>query len=342
MAFPFLFEENFETGTLGAFNTETDTESRLDFPHYSDLAKIPAGSAPYRGAYCMRVNLANDGSPADALVQETDGFDTAAAGVIHVKFCFYVSPDITMANTDEFAIFQMWSATNTVEGGAYINFTTANGLRLGIGETSATVLKPLTTGEWHQLEMIFDVDNAGANDGTIDAWLDGSAYTQVATLDQGAITSAVLGVMSQDAGTTRGFILYDQVYADDARLGPFAQRWPRQLVLTKSGHVFVGAGIVEDVSLLSGAATDNVLRLYDTDIGSTTDVESFVTELKNTSNGQLVNPEDKCLRFNRGCYVSMTGTNPRAVVKILRAPGYFSEGTIRGLGQQRRAHPLGL
>lgn len=339
MAFAYLFEENFELGTIGAFNTETDTESRLDIAHYSTLSRIPGLDAPYRGAYCMRVNLANDGTPADALLQETDGFDAAADGTVYVRFALYISPDIVMATTDEFAVFQIWSSTNTVEGGFYLNFTTAAGLRLGIGETSGSVFKPISTGAWHILEMVYNVDNAGNNDGTIDAWLDGSSYTQVASLDQGAITSAVFGAIGQDAGTTRGYILFDEIVADDTRIGPIIERFPTEMTFTLSGHAFVGPGEVCNASLLSGAGTDCVVRIYDTDTAYVTDAQAFKVELKNTANNELVDPAGMPVRVKRGCYVQLTaGTTPRASVQFCALNQ--SPGTIRNWGQKRLPHPI--
>ena len=85
MAFPWLSECNFEDGTKGHFDTETDTETRLDFPHYSELARTPGMGMPWRGAYCARVNLANDGTPANALLQETGSWDTSAGGTIFFR-----------------------------------------------------------------------------------------------------------------------------------------------------------------------------------------------------------------------------------------------------------------
>ena len=38
MAFPLDFFENFEAGTKGNFDSETDTGNRLDFPHAHDIA----------------------------------------------------------------------------------------------------------------------------------------------------------------------------------------------------------------------------------------------------------------------------------------------------------------
>lgn len=338
MAFPYLSEATFDDGTKGHFDVETDTESRLDFPHYSTLASAANQTVPYRGAYCMRVTLANDGSPADAYVQETGSWDLAATNSIFFRLVFWVSPNITMADADEFAILQLWSGATTVEGGAYINYTTANGLRLGIGETTASQFKPLTTGVWHTLEMKFVIDAGGGNDGTIDAWLDNGSYTQVGSLDQGAITSGVVGVLAQDAGTTAGTILFDSIVADDARIYPLTDRFPQTRLITSSEHVFVGPGEIE-IQLMAGAGTDNVLTVYDTDLGVTLDATNVLCELKNTANSELVE-SDFPVRVTRGCYVTLSGTNPRALAKIKWANSY-SEGAMRQQGLRRTPHRFG-
>lgn len=340
MGFPFLSEAGFEAGTLGHFDAEVDTENRLDFPHYSDLARIPGAGAPWRGAYCMRVALENDGTPADAYVQETGAWDLSASGTLFVRLMFRLRPDTVMANADEFAIFQLWSGASTVEAGAYINYTTANGFRLGIGEATATSFAPLTLGAWHCLELKFVIDSGVGNDGTIDAWLDGGALAQVTGLDQGAITSGVVGVLSQDAGTTRGAILFDDIVADDARIFPPVERFPQQVLLTASGHVFVGPGEIEKIDLLSGGATDNVLQVYDTDRAYTSDASNVTAELKNVANNERVALWDTPIRVHRGAYVSLAGTNPRALVKIGWANSY-SEGAMRQQGLARAVNAFG-
>lgn len=340
MAFPFVSENGFEDGTKGHFDVETDTESRLDFPHYTTLAGTPGKGLPWRGAYCMRVELANDGSPADAYVQETGSWDLAATNSLFFRLMFTVSPDIAMANADEFGILQLWSAATTVEGGAYINFTTANGLRLGIGETAATSFKPLTTGVWHCLELKFVIDAGGGNDGTIDAWLDGAAFTQVTGLDQGAITSGVVGVLSQDVGTTRGWVLFDDIIADDARIFPPVSRFPQTQLLTLSSHLFVGPGEIEKIDLLSGASTDNVVSIWDTDRAYTSDASNLQLELKNVANSERVALSDWPVRVQRGAYVVLSGTNPRALARIKMAITQ-SDGAMRAYAVNRTQNPLG-
>ena len=342
MAFPYLSEASFGDGTTGHFDTDTDTESRSQVYHYTQLASIPGLPAPYRGAYCYGVNLANDGSPADAYLQETGSWDTAAAGTIFFRLMFWISPTITMANNDEFAIFQLWSGASTVEGGAYINYTTANGLRLGIGETSASEFVALSTGVWHCLELKFLVDSGVGNDGTLDGWLDGAALTQVTALDQGAITSGVMGVIGQDAGTTAGYVLFDNIIADDARIFPPVRRFTQDIMLTQSNHVFVGPGRLENASLLSGAGTDCVLSVYDTDVAYTSSASSAKLELKNTANNETVDPAGVPVDFQRGCYVTLSGTNPRAIVKFSHTPAYGSDGAIRSFALRRKPAPMGV
>lgn len=336
MSFPYTTIENFESGTLGHFDAESDAGARLDYPHYTELARFPPThtAMPWQGAYCLRVDLGK--ATNDAYVQETDSWDmTAGTNNINLRVRFWVSPDLVMANTDEFAIVQFWSSTNTVEAGVYLNYTTANGYRLGLGDTSGSSFLSLTLGEWHTLEVFYDP--AGGAGGTLDGWLDKGAFTQVTGLTDADLTSGVVGVLGQDAGTTKGILLINDVTAhlgtDGAkatnRIGGVFDRFPEQLLLDKSGHAFVGHGILDNVSLLSGGDTDNVLTIYDTDHGDTTyGPEKLI--LKNlAANETPVDPAGVPINLTRGCYVQLAGTNPRALLSVRRAVGYTSEGSIR-------------
>lgn len=338
MAFPFTFEENFELGTKGAFNSESDSANRLDVAHYADLAAVPGLAAPYRGAYCMRVNLAT--STTDCYLQEDEGFDASAAATVWVRFMLWVSPTITMADADEFAILVLQSAGPVSEGVIVVNYTTANGLRLGVGETTGSQFLPLTTGVWHTVELKYLVDSGAGNDGTLNLYLDGSAATQVASLDQGAITQARLGVIGQDAGTTKGVLLFDQVITDDAQVYPPATRWPRDVLLTKSAHVFVGQGELANVTLLSGASTDNVVRVFDTDNADVNDAGDARYIGNNVTASEQIDPAGMPVMLNRGCYVELAGTNPRAMVSICRANGYGSDGAVRLVGRDRKTRRI--
>ena len=340
MAFEFIVETGFEDGTLDTFSSETDTTSKLDFPHYSELAAIPGLPGPYRGAFCMRVDLAV--GTTNAFVTDITNWDSLTAGVRrHTSFKLFVSSDITMANNDEFAILQLIETGAAIEVGIFINFTTANGLRIGIGETGATQFLPLTTNVWHHVNLNTLIDDGGGNNGTIDLSLDGGAATQVAgVLDQNAITSGRIGVVDQDASTTAGVLLFDEFIIDDGEIFPTTFRFPVTQLLTVSGHAFVGPGRIEDISLMAGGATNNVLSIFDTDRGNTNDASKIVAELKGvTTNSELVRFHDGDIQVQRGCFVSMTGTNPRALIKIKYAPAYGSDGAIRTAGRNWKPTP---
>lgn len=347
MAFPLLMEEGFELGTDGAFDAESDTDSKLTFSHYAALARTPGLPMPYRGAYCMTIDLSV--GTAAAYVQETGALDSAlgADGTAYIRFYHYfgapnragnVRQDPVMANNDIFGIFQAWSSTNTVEATFGIEYTTANGFRYFINETAAASgasYAALPLHQWNLIELFLTIDDGVGNDGTIDAWVNGSALTQITGLDQGAITSVVLGAMNLDAGTTRGYMAFDEFAADDTRLYGYAERFPQTIMMRTSGHAFVGPGTIDNISLLSGAGTDNVIEVYDTDEAELNDATRVPVELKNTANNELVDPAGMPIRVQRGAYVNFTGTNPRTIVKICNAPLYGAEGAMRRYAQLR-------
>jgi hypothetical protein len=333
MAFPFISEANFELGTLGHFDAESDTDGKLDFPSFAELARFNGLPAPYRGACCMRADLA--GGSNDAYVQETAAWDmTAGTNDIYLRFMLWIDPLISMANTDEFGILQFWSGTNTVEGEISLNYTTANGLRLGMGETGATVFHPIMTNRWNAIEVFFDPAGGGA--GTIDAWLNGDSLTQVGSLTHANITSGVLGVLdfSGASGTTGGILLFDDVIADDARIYPPTLRFPEQFILTAAGHAFVGPGRIGRLELLSGNGTDNVVTVYDTDSGTVTDATNVKAEIRNVTAYETV-PLEGPIDVQRGAYINLAGTDPRCRVTIERAVAYGSDGAIRTYGARR-------
>ena len=330
MAFPWAFEENFEDGTLGNFNSETDTGSRLDFPHYATTAiQRPYFLLPWSGAYCMRVNLGT--STADAYVQENDGWDvTVDSETLFTRFMLYVTDDVTMANNNEFAIWQLASTGPAVECGVYINYTTANGLRLGIGEGSASQFADLSTGVWHTVEVKFVPGSS--SDSTLDAWLDGTALTQVGSFTSATTVEGYLGVVGQDAGTTAGTLLFDAVVSDDARVFPPVEQRPKTAVLTKSGHAFVGRGCINQVSLISTGTLDGVLEIYDTDNAYTSDESNLKCSIRNADTSDQISTD---IELRRGCYVSLSGTGSRAIIEIARCPTYYSLDLMRAHARTR-------
>lgn len=345
MAFPWVSEENFELGTRGHFDATTNGNSKLDFPGYYELARTPGLAMPWSGAYCLRCDLGLGTS--DAFIQETGDWDmTTGSAELFLRFMLWLDPNLTMADTNEFAIMQYWSSTNTVETGVYINFTTANGLRIGIGEASASSFLPISTGVWHSVETFFNP--AGSSAGAIDMWLDNTAATQVGSISNATITSGIVGTVGIDAGTTAGVILFDQIIADDARIFAPEHRFAETVFMTKSGHIFGGPGVIDNVTLLSSATADNVLSIYDTDLGNSDDYSNRVVVLRNTgtTGGEIVDPAGMPVEVRHGAYLALSGTasaeGPQAIVKIKRVVAYGSDGAIRNYGLRRKEEARGV
>lgn len=344
MAFPYIFESNFEVGTAGEWDSETDTGSQLDFPHYSELSRFPwSTAAPFRGAYCMRATLS--GGTADAFVLEGD-MDIAADTSRSIRFMMWVSPSFTGTADDTINILEMQSSGNTPEITFGMRVVAAtNAINFGIGETAPTSWgsQDIERGKWYTIEIEAHLDDGGSNDGTIDLYVtpeDAPAATevhatQVASLDQAAVIQGVLGVQDHLA-TTTGVILFDQLVMDDARVYPITDRFDETLLLTKNGHAFVGRGEVDNISLLSGAGTDCVVTVYDTDKADTNDATNFRLELKNTANNEIVDPAGTPVEITRGAYVTLSGTNPRALVKLRNVDAYGSPSAIRRQGRPYR------
>ena len=338
MAFPYDHQVNFEGGTRGSFDGETDTDSKLDFAHYSNLARTPGHGAPFSGAYCMRVDLSL--GTADAYVNEDATWDFALNSSVSFRFYLYVD-NMTMANADEFIIFALRSAS-AYEMVMAINFTTANGLRLGVGNETAAEFLPLTQGKWHLIDFSLEID-AGGNDGSITWRLDGVAGTAVASLDQLATTTGRVGAMDIDSGTTSGVLLFDDIVTDSARIfGILPQdRFSTDVVMVADGHAFVGPGCIDNATLLAAETADCGLRLWDTDRANTDGIENEKLLLRNTgtTGGEIVDPAGVPIEFKRGCYVSLTGTadalGPWARLKIGRAIAFGSDGAIRSHGLRR-------
>jgi len=333
MAFPYLFHENFEGGTIGDFNTETDTGARLAVTHYSELARLGNCAMPWRGAYAVRVDLAK--SVDDAFLQENDGFDTALDGSIEVKFKMWVSPDITMANNDEFVIFALQSTGPVSEVVIVINYTTANGLRIGVGATSGVNFLQLQTGQWLDVELSVTIDDGASNDGTAILRVNGVAATTLSGQDQAAIIQASFGVIGQDAGTTAGTILFDHIMADDTRIYPTHndQRWDyNQVVLADNQHLFVGRGCLENIQLVT-AGTDNVLQCWDTDTGNTNDLNRLKVELKTSTATEIVDPAGMPVKFTRGCYVVITGTTAAKAIARIGFVAAWGEANVRRMSR---------
>lgn len=273
---------------------------------------------------------------ADAYVQENEGFDVAASTAASARFYFFASTNLTMADTNTFDILQWQSGAGTTEFS--VNILDTSGVKsLRAGDTGGAVFRssPLTLGVWHCIELSINT-GSGAN-GTADFYLDGNQIgAQITTIASAALTQARLGSIGIDAGTTAGRLLFDEVIVDNARVFPFRQRYPRQIMLTQSGHVAVGMGRLSQVTLLSGGAADNEMSVYDDDTANTNDASNLIVPTLRNLNADIpesweVEPQDGY--FERGVYVTLSGTNPRALITI--ADSLLSVGAIASYAQRR-------
>jgi hypothetical protein len=338
MAFPWDFQENFESGSRGNFDGETDTDSKLSFPHYTQLVASPPHTPPYRGAYAMHIDLS--GGTNDAYVNENGDFDTSAQVTRHLRFYFYAS-GLTMAASDRFDIFELRSAGAVEAAIGIVN--TAGTIQIGASEEEATTqqLADLIQNQWHVLELSMTIDHdTSGTDGTIDFYLDGAQVgSQIGSLAQAPITTAWFGAIGIDAGTTAGHLLFDEIVYDDARVYEFRSRYPQQMMLTDDGHMYVGGGRIKQVTLWPGAATDCQLLLYDTDEANTNDAANLIIPpILNTAASIPVTIEiDEGIGyFQRGCYVDIQGTNPRALISFDHA--LTSEGLVKQHARRRSHH----
>src|SRR3990167_6474831 len=227
MAYAYSFYENFVLGTRGNFDSETDTDSKLDWQHHSMLTRqLVRSETAWAGPYVMHINLAT--GTADAVVTETGGFDTAASADLGVGFAFMAN-GLTMAASDRFTVCSVDSAGPVAEAVVDVrnNAGTIEILASETGAGATVRAQPLVQGRWYWVELHITLDAGGGNDGIIRFFLDGQQIgANLTAVDQEAITQLRLGAIGIDAGTTAGRLYFGTVIADNARIG-LRQRFPR-------------------------------------------------------------------------------------------------------------------
>ena len=333
MAWPWTFQANFESGaTPAGFDSETDTASKLDFPSYETLAASPK-QAPFRGAFCMRAIL--DGGTTDAFVTEGD-INLTLTSNYFTRFYVFFSMDFAGTANDTFNIYEQQSTASVAEQTVSGRIVAATGvINLGIGKVAATSWSAISIerGKWYAVEL--DTTGAGGGAGTLDVYItregdpapSAVSATQVGSLTNLAGTHAVMGIQNHLA-TTTGTILFDEYAFDDTdRIYPIDDRYPRNVLMTQSGHVFVGPGWVEESTLIAAGAADGVLTLYDTDSASTTSPARVVDWIQ--SDTALQTPKSGRRYFERGCYAALSGTTPRAVIAVGQTQAYWSKELVR-------------
>lgn len=336
MAFPYIFESNFEGGTNAEWTTgETDTGTILDFPSFRTLAAH--GMEPYSGAYCMRI--LSPGTPADAYVSAPE-CNIADGVTSYFRFNIFFAPDFACTATDVCPILELQGAANaaTVAFGFRIAITT-NLINFGVGGANTGAVpdnlsaEPVERGVWYTIELCVYIDTGGG--GTVGMYVSrrggvssDTVEAEAETITNIAVTHAVFG-LHDPLATTTGYILLDNFVQDNARLyNP--NRYPEVVPLTKTAHAFVGPGQIEELVLLPGSAA-GVVSVYDSDCAETVDLVATVSAAVANETVTRVTP----INVSRGAYCVLTGQgDPRALAKLKYAS--HSAGSVRDVGSKPR------
>lgn len=359
-----VFQDNFERGIdgladAGRFDSETDTVSQIDIPHYTELAKTPGLPMPYSGgAYCVRCVLA--GGIADAFLTEAD-VNIATTETWWFKFNMWLTPDFktTTTATDTLHVLELQANGNEEIFTFGMKYTsTSDALVFGIGgaidNAAPTTLSAteVPLGKWFTVELKVNLVTAGAT-GSIAAYITeaGGVPSTTATVTKGsvqgvAITHAVLGIQGQEA-TTKGTILYDNFMMEEQRIWPQKNRFSETIRMTQSGHAFVGPGTVEKIVSNSGAGTAGTYQFFDTDTGQIYPPNQK-DQLLGTVAGTTYTSTNTPFDVTRGLfYHDSDGTNvdgtwaldtspAETFITVSRAPGWFSDGNMRRFAHRRK------
>ena len=184
--------------------------------------------------------------------------------------------------------------------------------------TSGVPYVEVPIGEWFCVEVAYAIDSGGGNDGSVTVYTK-NARLALLSLDQQAIAGARFGAMSQ-SGDLKGMLYFDQIVCDDARLyplaGPDASRLDNETVLvTQSGFAFAGAGEVLQVQLIDGGSGDSRVKLYDADCPLYPE-HAKKEDLRATAASETKVNQAGPIKFTKGCYVKLEGTNPQALVRL--------------------------
>lgn len=338
------FAASFDTGDNSQWDSETDTGSLLDFPHYTTLAAVPGRPMPYRGAYCMRIA---PGDTNDHTVTEGD-IDVATGATGWCRWAMYISTDFAATANDEFSIFQWQQAGGTVEAHVALEITASTdavviGGADGAGDISSTAVT-IPKGVWHIVETMLTVETTAgcSGDGVLDVYLNGARILNATSQTHGgAVGQGVLGTQDTAATTNAGYILFDDFVFSDTRYYP-TSRFHTHRIVTSDSFLFVGPGRVDNVKIIDDGGGDNEMELYDTDVYSAS-LEPRWRGRTVTANTD-VDAADVPIEFTRGCLVRFPagGGGGRVVAgefNIGRAVGWGSDGAIRNYAHNRKPTP---
>ena len=318
MAFPWVFEENFETGAEGRFTgTTVDTLGKLDFPGPQDDLDVP----PYLGGYAMRVNLERGVAP--AYVVGDLSFNIANGVTQYARIMLRLSDDFKAPGVnDAVSIFRLNSGAGVEEAAIGI-------VRSDKGELMIAVRNPdyasgawirgieVNRNEWLCLE-ITAASVAGALS-ELRVHCNGSQVSAIG-MTWLTLTSFWMGAITQ-TDDVRGTLYFDSILIDEDRLVAPQILDPRRLdgetiTLTKTGYAFVGPGEVVCTTLIAMGTTtsDHVAQLYDTDRLPVAHHDLKIA-LKAAVPESYESKGTKV--FKRGCYCVLSGTSSATVAPSL-------------------------
>ena len=319
MPFPYVFHENFETGTRGGFTSETDDEGRVDFPDWRDNLDID----PWRGGHVMRVDL-NRGSAGDACVVNNSVLNIGSGTNRYIRFYLWIGDDFRAPDAagSSLRILDFNSLSGT-EGGIGISCSESElwGPRLAVwspddptaGSPSGSFMDGLAfkTNQWLPIQII--IKHGGADSRLMLQLYDN--MIEVPRMNMATFTSFKFGAMAQSS-KLRGTLYFDDIIIDTEKLEEPAyltqdELWGNSQLYTKSSYAFLGSGTLRGATLIGGGS-DNVAYLYDADRLPLAhhDIKAALRVSAAESKDTLI----ETFTFQRGCYIQMSGTNPQVIV----------------------------
>ena len=327
MAFAFKFEDNFEVGSAANWTATVGTQVAVE--SYKELARQRNWGVPYRGAYALQATFGVD---TDSYVRSTS-LTITSGDVDDTKFMLYIGKDVEATTTTEVAIFQHLPAIAAVG----LRIEAGGDIKFGIRSTSAALTTSpivLERGVYYTVELETDSTTTNTCTARIDEL--GIVVTTANAAATGSTTEGWLGVIGIGAGSlanVSGTLTLDRIIHDSDRIYGDSNRFPSRQVMTKSGHAFVGPGRITDLTLIAGLGTDCVITIYDTD-DATRFPDTLVMRLTNNTSGESVSYSGlQPIVIHKGAYITMSGTEPRAVVTIASAAAYGNEAALRSFAR---------
>lgn len=323
MAFPHDFEGNFETGDDSEWTATVGSQANVK--GYRELARQRNWGMPYQGGFALHAEF---GVNTDSYVRSTT-IVTASGTTEDDKFMLYIGKDVAATVTTEVAIMQHLPVVAAVglriESGGEIFF----GIR---STTAALTTSPiaLERGRYYTVELEIDTTNTNTCTARIEEL--GLVVTTANAAATAATTEGWLGIIGIGAGdlsNVSGSITLDEYIHDTARIFGDPSRYPQRRLITKTSHVFVGAGEILDIQLIAGNGTDCELELFDTDVADD-DHSTMVAKVTNNVSGAAVDYDGRApICVYKGAFVRLTGTEPQAIISIGATSAYGSEAALR-------------